>query len=109
MKVATRTDPSSEAFGSLTTKPMDLDAARLTVNVGDPVARRSWLQVEVLDAGTGEPLPGFAREDCPRLVTNGVRVPVCWAGKEIGEAGVRQIRLRFHLYGTAKLYSFAFA
>jgi hypothetical protein len=82
---------------------------RLTVNLCDTQERRSWLQVEALDARTRKPIPGFGREDCPPILTDSVRTPARWKGGGIGNIEADSIRLRFWLYGAVKLHSFRFA
>ena len=70
----------------------------------------SWVTVEIVDAATGEPLPGYAADDCQRVLTDGVRLPVRWREhRTLAGVEVERIQLRFRLYGRAKLYSFAFA
>ena len=73
----------------------------------DPVG--SWVSVEILDAATGQPIPGYGKADCQRILTDAVRIPVTWR-KHRTLAGVKvdRIKLRFRLYGRARLYSFAF-
>ena len=58
--------PDRETPGHATTAPLQLTdrSTRLTVNVGGVRQHRSWLEVEVLDADSGEPLPGYG---CERL------------------------------------------
>ena len=59
----------------------------LTVNVGEVRQNRSWVEVEVLDAETLEPLEGFRREDCQDLCTDGWRQQVRWRGGGIRDVG----------------------
>ena len=101
-----------EMPGYMVTCPIqvvDPSKVQLRVNVGDTIPRRSWIEVEVLDAGTREPLDGFSRNDCQPVDEEGLRLPVRW-GEEQGLAGVKasRIALRFWFYGGARLYSFAF-
>ena len=86
--------------GVVETVPLHLAGGGLEVNVD---ARDGSLAVEALSAA-GEPLPGFAREDCRTIHTDGVRQAVRWAGK--ARLPIEQpLRLRFHLK-NAELYSF---
>jgi len=65
--------------------------------------------VELLDARDGMPLPGYTRRDCVKLVRDGIRLAVEWAGRPtLAGIGIPEIKLRFHLFGRAKLYSFTF-
>lgn len=99
--------------GTVTTAPISVgitDPRKLVVNMADPEPYRSWVTVEVLDATTGEVLAGYAEADCNRILTDGVRIPVSWKGHQtLGGVNVDRIKLRFRLYGRAKIYSFAFA
>lgn len=96
--------------GSFTTQALvipDQDGLQLAVGTDKTQIRRSWLEVEVLDAHTNEPIAGFSKDECIRCVKDGIRVPVRW--KENGNldklAG-KSVKLRFFLYGAVKLYSF---
>jgi hypothetical protein len=92
--------------GSLTTIPVDLaevDNVRLFVNAEGRV------EVELLDADTGQAIAGFARGEC-LPIENGLDTPVAWmGGKTLGQPQVRRIAIRFHLVGNqTRLYSFRF-
>ncbi len=95
------------SFGQATTRPLDwtgVTPARLTVNLSATRPRRDWAQVEALDAA-GNILPGFTREECRPLCEDALAAPVRWSG---GDAlPCRPFRLRFHLFGAARLHSFA--
>ena len=101
-----------EMPGYIVTRPIEVadpGAVDLVVNVGDTIPRRCWIDVEVLDAASGEPIEGFSRSDCRHLDDDGLSVPVRW-GEGKGLAGIEapQIALRFWFYGGARLYSFGF-
>ena len=98
--------------GTVTTVPIDVrepEDRALTVNVADPEPYRSWVSVEILNVATGQPIPGYGEADGHRILTDAVRIPVTWR-KHRTLAGVKvdRIKLRFRLYGRARLYSFAF-
>lgn len=98
--------------GSMTTQPIrvkNAQRARLRVNAGNLVPYRDWIEVEVLDARTGRPIAGYTQDECDDVLTDSICSPVSW-GRRRTLAGVKaaNIRLRFHLYGKAKLYSFTF-
>jgi hypothetical protein len=99
-----------ETPGFVTTRPIEVPAkdGKLVVNVSDTQRNRSWVEVEVLDADKGEPFPGLTREDCRDIFEDGINVPVVWGGRHLSEAGASRIRLRFWLYGAARLYAFGF-
>jgi hypothetical protein len=94
------------SFGDATTHPFEWTGAapaRLAVNVSATRPRRDWLQVEVLDAA-GAPLPGYGRSDCRPLCADALAAPVLWTGGPALPRG--PARLRFHLFGAARLHSF---
>jgi len=99
-----------ETPGFATTCPIDSAPrdVKLVVNLGDTQQRRSWLAVEVLDAGSNEPLPGMAREDCLPVHRDGICVPVTWKDKSLADSGVSRFKLRFWLHGAVRLYAFGF-
>ena len=102
--------PDRETPGHATTTPLQLTdrSTRLTVNVGDVRNDRSWVEVEVLDADSGEPLPGYGCEDCGDICVDGLRRPVEWGGKALDGIGRDRFKLRFRLYGAARLYGYRF-
>ena len=79
-----------------------------TVNVGEVRQNRSWVEVEVLDATTLEPIEGYGREDCRDLCTDGWRQEVTWRGGSIQDLAGQQFRLKFWVYGRARLYAYGF-
>lgn len=97
---------------TVTTIPITVRDAQnrsVVVNVADPEPYRSWLAVEIVDAATGRPLPGYDEADCHRILTDAIRIPVAWhEQRSLARVKVERIQLRFRLYGRAKLYSFAF-
>ena len=99
-----------ETPGHVTTRPIEVTDrdVRLALNVGDVDAGRSWIEVEVLDAGRDEVLDGFGHTDCVDVCEDGVRVPVAWKKRTLGRVESSRIRLRFRLYGAARLYAFGF-
>jgi len=101
-----------EIPGSVTTIPVAVthrEGIHLEINATDLYPPRSWIEVEVLDAATNRPLPGYERVSCDRFPPDGTGMPVRWGGSTSWQ-GVTStsVRLRFHLFGRAKLYSFAF-
>jgi hypothetical protein len=99
-----------ETPGSVTTVPFDLAARdlRLVVNASDLEPRRSWIEVEVLEGAGGRPISGFTRADCSPVARNGSAVPVAWRDKTLEALGASRVRLRFRLYGAARLYAYGF-
>ena len=102
--------PDREVPGFAITRTVDLSdpTTQLTVNLSDVRQNRSWVEVEVLDATTEQPIDGFGRGDCRDLCTDGWREPVSWRGGGIGDLPANQFKLRFWLYGAARLYAYGF-
>ncbi|MCS6851488.1 MAG: hypothetical protein NZ700_10025 [Gemmataceae bacterium] len=98
-------------LGTLTTIPIQSPkgAARtLAVNLEGTAAPDAVFAVEVVDAATGKPVPGFARADCLPVRSDGLAVPISWHGGRQLPAG-HDIRLRFNLSGRGlRLYGFEF-
>jgi hypothetical protein len=88
-------------------KPCNLE---LRLNVSDLIPFRDWIEVEVLDAATNEPIPGFTRRECQDIYLNGFSRTVCWESSRslVALIGTNGFKLRFFIYGKAKLYSFMF-
>jgi hypothetical protein len=95
---------------TVTTVPLRISgtgATSLVVNASHLMLYRDWIEVEVLDGETDLPVPGCRKEDCLDLVKEGLQLPVRWQDREVlGEVGSGSIKLRFHLYGRARLYAF---
>ena len=89
--------------GSLTTRPMAVEAGTLRVNA----QVEGQLRVEVLEAD-GRTIPAFSRADCNPIQGDGTDRLVRWQGKPSLETlRGRSVRLRFHL-AEGRLYSFRF-
>ena len=78
------------------------------MNVGDVRNDRSWVGGGGPHADTGEPLPGYGCEDCGDICVDGLRRPVEWDGRGLADIGRDRFRLRFWLYGAARLYGYRF-
>ena len=71
-------------------------------------AARGMIKVEIQDALTGEPLPGFADSDCETIFDDSLERAVYWRGRsELSDLAGRPIRLRFRMR-DADLYGFRF-
>ncbi|MBM4044527.1 MAG: hypothetical protein FJ279_05380 [Planctomycetes bacterium] len=89
------------------------ESGLLSLVVNAACDRERTLTVELLEAATGQPIPGYSRADCDPLTSDAVRQAVTWRG----QAGLprlegKRLRLRFHFHGDAsmpRLYSFGFA
>jgi hypothetical protein len=101
---------AGEQSGSLTTIPVAAPAGSkrgLAVNF-DPGPAKGRLLVEVLDAATGQPIPGHSAADCQPVAADAIATPVTWSSGAALPAG-KPLRLRFHLEGqSARLHSFGF-
>lgn len=98
--------------GVVTTRAIEVkdgEQAELRVSVRHAMVYRDWVEAEVLDAKTGEPLIGYARADCTDVATDGTGQPVEW-GARCTLAGVSapSIKLRFYLHGDVRLHAFSF-
>ncbi len=99
-------------LGVAVTRPLPLGGKKLSVNLITRPAKKAstagldegFLQVELLD-GTGKPLPGFLRDDCPPLKGDHAALAVGWKGG--GEAPPAARQAKFYLK-RAFLYGFEF-
>jgi len=63
----------------------------------------------VIDPATNEPVSGFTRRECQDIYLDGFDIVVAWNGSSsLALKDTNRIKLRFFLYGKARLYSFAF-
>ena len=91
--------------GWLLTPPIVFDGNRLELNVN--VGAMGVAQVEIQEAD-GKPIPGFALDDCGRILFNDVAYTVQWNGKsDISSLAGRPVRLKVFMR-SAKLYAFQF-
>lgn len=89
--------------GELLTKPLVLEGSSLALNYATSAA--GSVRVEVRTA-EGDPVPGFALEDCPHHFGDTAEGTVHWEnGSDISAISGRPVRLRFVLK-DADLYSF---
>ncbi|RAV16662.1 hypothetical protein [Paenibacillus contaminans] len=98
----------------ITTVPMEIAKSsnvELRINAGELIPYRDYIEVEAIDAETNEPIAGFERRDCLDLYSDGFDIPAIWNGSSsLDDLRDRnRIKLRFYLYGKARLYSFSFA
>jgi hypothetical protein len=92
--------------GTITTKPLEPAAAVLHVNAN--LGPEGELRIEVLDAATDQPIPGFTAADAEPVRGDVPAGKVRWHGRSLQSLAGQQIKLRFHLAG-GDLYSFWFA
>ena len=91
--------------GWLVTPPLVFEGHRLELNVN--VATMGDARVEIQDAD-GNPIPGFTRDDCNRILMNDVAYTVGWGDtSDVSALAGKPVRLRFEMR-SAKLYAFQF-
>jgi hypothetical protein len=87
--------------GSVVTKPVEFTGSSLNVNT--VVRAGGSLTVDVLDAQTGQPIPGFTSKP---ITGDQYRATVRWTGDvQLSTLAGRQVKLRFSLVDT-DLYSY---
>lgn len=92
-------------WGSVLTKPIEVSGDALHVNAD---SWRGRVIAEVIDAGSGQPLDGYAKEDCVPVIVDSIDEDVQWrGGRALKELAGRTVRLRFHIW-QAELYSYWF-
>lgn len=93
------------AGGELVTKPLRFDGTQLVLNFATSAV--GSVQVEIQNA-EGQPIPGFALNDCPPHFGDALDRPVRWKdGSEVSGLAGQPVRLRFVLR-DADLYSLQF-
>lgn len=91
--------------GALTTKPLRFSGHELEVNLSTGAA--GFLRVEIQDP-EGNPLPGFALNDCPEIIGDQIDRIVQWTrGGDLSALAGHPVRLKFVLK-DADLYAFRF-
>jgi len=93
-----------EQGGQLTTKPLKVAGGQLEVNY---LARPGgYVRAEIQDA-EGQPLAGFAAEDCEPLKGDQIARVVSWRGDKQGPFTQNPVRVRFDVK-DADVYAFRF-
>ncbi len=96
--------PGAGDPGQVTTKPLTFTGTDLHLNA--VVHPHGSLTVEVLDATTGQPIPGYSAAQSTAVSGDQLDHSVRWkGGKSLGALAGRQVELRFYLTG-ADLYSY---
>jgi len=69
---------------------------------------RGRVLVEMLDADTMQPVPGFGKDECIPTIVNSIDATVRWKGNaNLASLQGKTVRLRFHLW-QAEMYAFWF-
>ncbi|MFQ6096616.1 MAG: hypothetical protein ACE5O2_02740 [Armatimonadota bacterium] len=93
------------AGGQMVTRPLKFEGKRLMLNYSTSGA--GSIRAEIAD-GEGEPIPGFALDDCPEIYGDAIEEAVRWkSGPDVSALAGRVVRLRFVLK-DADLYSIRF-
>ena len=93
-------------YGSVLTRPLTVEGRDLRVNVD---SWRGQLKAEIIDAESGQTLPGFGSEECVPAVIDSIDEPLCWKEKaDLSELAGRRVRIRFSIL-RGELYAFWFA
>ncbi|NNG35113.1 hypothetical protein [Nakamurella aerolata] len=92
--------------GTIVTKPLAFGGDSLYVNVNTK-RYGGQVTVDVLDAGTGEPIPALSGNKAIPVRGDHTAVQVKWRGSSLKNVQGQQIKLRFNVTG-ADLYSFWF-
>ncbi|NPV47145.1 MAG: hypothetical protein HPY69_09295 [Armatimonadetes bacterium] len=91
--------------GEMVTQPLRFSGSRLVLNYATSAAGE--VRVELQDAA-GQPLPGFALEECAPIVGDEIEREVAWrGGPDVAALAGQVVRLRFALK-DAELYSLRF-
>ena len=92
--------------GEMVTKPLSFSGSRLTINFASSAG--GGLEVEI-QTPEGQPIAGFALEDCPEIIGDRIEQTVRWkGGEDVGRLAGKPVRLRFVLR-DADLYSIRFS
>lgn len=91
--------------GEVITKPLVFDGSQLQINYSTSAAGSVRIEIQAED---GDPLPGFALDDCFEIVGDSVEHTVRWkTGTGVASLASRPVRLRFVLK-DADIFSFQF-
>ena len=79
--------------GELVTRPVTFTGDRLSLNFATSAAGGIRVEVQEVD---GQPIPGFALEDCVEVIGNGIERDVQWkSGADVGSLAGKPVKLRF--------------
>lgn len=91
--------------GELLTKPFQFSGGKLEINFSTSAA--GGVRAEIQDED-GNPIPGYALEDCPEMSGDEISRIVAWKnGPEVHKLAYKPVRLRF-VMKDADLYSLRF-
>ncbi len=90
--------------GEMLTRPLVFEGDELVLNFATSAAGSIRVEVQSPD---GQPIPGFALDDCHEVFGDALARPVTWKEASVGTLAGRPVRLRFVL-NDADLYSLQF-
>jgi len=91
--------------GEMITKPFVFEGKELEINYSTSAA--GGIKIEIQDLA-GNPIPGFAMDDCQEIIGNEISRIISWKGKtDVGSLSGQPVRLLIFLK-DADLYSFKF-
>ena len=94
---------AGEEQGELLTKPLKFSGKNLFVNVDCPDGE---FDVEILDAHTMNPIPGYTFDKCRQISDDKTLIEVKWKGqKDLSSLSGKDVRFRFRLR-NGDFYSF---
>jgi hypothetical protein len=90
--------------GEVLTKPLVFEGDQLVLNFATSAAGSIRVEVQSPD---GQPIEGFALDDCHEIFGDALSRPVIWKDASVGSLAGRPVRLRF-VMSDADLYSLQF-
>ena len=100
------------SLGSFTTIPIDPPRSAQSLVVNCQCRADAWLAVEVIDAATGRPVPGYSLRECRRITGDSLAREVRWKNRaDLGGLPQGRFQLKFHFQsvpGLLKLFAFGF-
>ena len=86
--------------------PVEVTGTELRANAD---AWRGSVRAALVDATSGQPLPGYTMDECLALDADEIDQPLRWKGNEnVSELSGKSVRVRFSVL-NAELYAFWFA
>lgn len=90
--------------GEMRTKPLVFSGSKLFLNFATSAAGEIRVEVQDVD---GNPIPGFALDDCREIIGNEIERAVLWKGGSLDSLAGKPVRLRFTMK-DADLYAIRF-
>jgi hypothetical protein len=100
-------DAKGEGWFTTVPIPVSPERSDLLVNV-DCSGGDSQVSAAILDAKSGDKMPGYDFSDCASVGVDTLASPLRWRGRPFGSPGTAEVRLSFRIRGRARMYSFWF-